>query len=84
MLTPGGTEEQSKTTWAGTLSFESSEKAIAIDPTAARAWIVRGFALHNLSRYEDAVASYARAIELNPFGAEGRRAWNSRGAYLTT
>jgi tetratricopeptide (TPR) repeat protein len=55
---------------------------MAIDPANARTWIVRGFALHNLGRYEDAVASYARAIELNPFGADGRMAWNNRGAAL--
>jgi len=28
------------------------------------------------------VESYARAIELNPSGADGRRAWNNRGAAL--
>jgi superkiller protein 3 len=35
-----------------------------------------------LGKYEKAVESYARAIEYNPLGADGRRAWNNRGAAL--
>jgi len=60
----------------------SCEKAIALDPSAARTWIVRGYAQHCSGKYEAAVESYARAIELNPLGADGRRAWNNRGAAL--
>lgn len=43
-------------------------KALAIDPDNPRTWIVRGFALHILGRFEEAVESYARAIELSPLG----------------
>ncbi len=63
-------------------ALQSCKKALALDPFNARTWIVRGFALHRLGRYEEAVESYARAIELNPLGADGRRAWNNRGAAL--
>ena len=44
--------------------------------------VFSSFALHHLGQYEKAVESYARAIELNPLGADGRRAWNNRGAAL--
>ncbi len=65
------------------MHWESTDKAISLDPGSARTWIVRGFSLHHLGRYEQAVwRSYARAIELNPMGSDGRRAWNNRGAAL--
>jgi tetratricopeptide (TPR) repeat protein len=43
------------------------------------AWNNRGIALYDLGRYEEAVASYDKAIEIKP---DDEEAWNNRGIAL--
>lgn len=50
------------------------EEAVAQDPRSARAWTGKGTALQQLERYEDALAAYDRALELNP-GDEIAQRW---------
>jgi CHAT domain-containing protein/ribosomal protein S16 len=44
-----------------------------------QAWYGRGFALNNLGRYDEAIASYDRAIEIQP---DLHQAWYNRGFAL--
>ena len=46
------------------------DHALAAAPANARALCGRGFALQNLDRLEEAIASYRQAIELDPQFAE--------------
>ncbi len=41
-------------------------KATEIDPQNANAWYNKGFALHYLGKYEEAIAAYDNAIEIDP------------------
>lgn len=41
-------------------------EAIRIDPLKADFYSNRGFAFRKLGRYEEAIADYSKAIELNP------------------
>ncbi len=50
------------------------EEAAAQDPRSAKAWTGKGTALQQLERYEEALAAYDRAIELDP-GDEVARRW---------
>jgi tetratricopeptide (TPR) repeat protein len=50
------------------------EEAAAQDPRSAKAWTGKGTALQQLERYEEALAAYDRAIELDP-GDEVPRRW---------
>ncbi len=45
----------------------------------AEAWYNRGIALRKMERYADAVASYDKALTINPSNAE---AWLNRGVAL--
>jgi tetratricopeptide (TPR) repeat protein len=54
-------------------SYEEDLKANLDDATA---WFNRGLALGDLSRYDEALESFDRAIQLQPDDA---RAWNNRG-----
>src|SRR3954464_13240990 len=47
-------------------SIDLLNKAIAENPTSALAYYNRGFALDNLDRLEDALASYDHALQLDP------------------
>lgn len=42
------------------------EEAIAQDLKSAKAWAGKGTALQQLERYEEALAAYDRALELDP------------------
>jgi tetratricopeptide (TPR) repeat protein len=52
---------------------------IQLQPDDEEAWFQRGFVLYKLQRYEEAIASYDRAIEFNALDAE---AWGNRGGVL--
>ncbi|NET57784.1 MAG: tetratricopeptide repeat protein [Symploca sp. SIO2E6] len=39
---------------------------IEIEPDYANAWNNRGFALHKLDKYQEALTSYDKAIEIQP------------------
>lgn len=43
-----------------------AESAVRQQPERANLWIVQGEIYHQLKRYDDAVASFSKAIELNP------------------
>jgi serine/threonine protein kinase len=45
------------------------QRALAIDPHYAFAWIGRGIALRNLKRYEESLQAQERAIQLSPDNA---------------
>jgi tetratricopeptide (TPR) repeat protein len=46
------------------------ERALAIDPDSQEGWHLRGVVLSELRRYDEAVASFDRALEIN-FRAQG-------------
>ena len=50
------------------------EQALAQDPKSAAAWTGKGTALQQLERYDEALAAYDRALELDP-GNELARRW---------
>ncbi|MFN6440364.1 MAG: CHAT domain-containing protein [Nostoc sp. DedSLP01] len=50
-----------------------------ISPTVSEAWHNRGLALGNFGRFEEAIASYDKAIQLKP---DDYSAWNYRGLAL--
>ncbi|MGK7948242.1 MAG: tetratricopeptide repeat protein [Xenococcaceae cyanobacterium] len=50
---------------AGNLEFDY-DKAVALIPDNDSAWYNRGIALRKLGRYEEAIASYDKALEINP------------------
>ena len=52
------------------------EKACKLAPEVARYHMRLGDSLQKLSRYEDAIGSYATSLELEPRNAP---AWNNRG-----
>ena len=47
-------------------AIASYDKAIAISPSYAEAWLNRGVALDYLGRYDEAIASYDKVIALQP------------------
>ena len=47
-------------------AVENFDRAIALDPDFAEAWISRGIALFALGRFGEAAASYDRALALHP------------------
>ena len=47
-------------------AIASYDKAIAINPSYAEAWLNRGVALDYLGRYDEAIASYDKVIALQP------------------
>jgi predicted O-linked N-acetylglucosamine transferase (SPINDLY family) len=61
------------------LGLRVSDQAIQLKPDYAEAWSNRGNALHELKRYDEAIASHERALELKPDYAE---AWSNRGNAL--
>jgi len=65
--------------------LEAYDEAIRLDPENVEAWTYRGFALagladrtNNESLYEDALASYDRALEVDP----DPRSWMDKGYLL--
>jgi len=42
-------------------------KSLEIDPIFVEAWYVKGVALHNVQRYDEAQYCFDRAIALDPF-----------------
>ena len=53
---------------------------VPVHPDSAEAWHNRGVALSRLKRFDDALASFSKAIERAPGTADG---WKGRGsAYL--
>ena len=46
-------------------ALEQADKALALDPGSAFAWTVRGGALMQLQRFDDALIAYDRAIGLS-------------------
>ncbi len=50
-----------------------------LDPNLVVSWIEKGVALHNLSRYDEAVRALDEAIKLDPNYAD---AWNTKGVVL--
>ena len=53
-----------------TEAVERFDKALALFPNFAEAWLGRGNALRELKRYEDAFAAYNKAAALKPNLAE--------------
>jgi len=54
--------------YRGSASFSASnyDAAIELAPAFAWSWHARGMAQHNLNRFQDAIADYSKAIELDP------------------
>ncbi|MEI2761479.1 tetratricopeptide repeat protein [Methanothrix soehngenii] len=51
-----------------------------IDPQDANAWTIKGIALYDLGKYDEAIQAYDQAIRINPQFAE---AWYNKGVALT-
>ncbi|MBW7864356.1 MAG: tetratricopeptide repeat protein [Candidatus Hydrogenedens sp.] len=47
-------------------ALKMSQRAVSLDPARADLWIIQGESLHALERYEEAIASFNKAIELQP------------------
>ncbi|MEP6997743.1 MAG: tetratricopeptide repeat protein [Betaproteobacteria bacterium] len=58
------------------------EKAIAVNPNVAGPYVTRGVYLHRVKRYAEAIASYQRALALNPDSMNTH--YNLALAYLET
>jgi len=52
------------------------DKALAIDSGNISSWINKGVNLHELERYEEAIACYDKALAINP---DNISAWNNKG-----
>ena len=57
---------------------QQAEKLVAIRGNALD-WIIQGYCLGWLKRYEEAIASYDKALEIKP---DFQEAWNNRGSAL--
>ena len=57
-------------------ALEASEKAIALNPGYAPAWVYKGIALKKMGRLEEALSVYNTALELDPADAD---TWYNRG-----
>jgi len=55
------------------------DRALALNPQVAAAWLNKGLPLTSLGRFEEALASYDRALALNPQYA---KAWTNKGHVL--
>ena len=55
------------------------DRALALDPNDAGAWINKGTALWGLKRFEDAVDAYDKALAVDPNFA---LAWNNKAISL--
>lgn len=53
----------------GERGLEDLERALALDPENASAWLERGKILHGLGRMEDAVAAFRKGVEHKPWSA---------------
>ncbi len=49
-----------------TTAIQSSDNAIAINPRIAIAYVIKGLALFNLTRYDEALSCYDKALEVRP------------------
>jgi Tfp pilus assembly protein PilF len=58
------------------------EKAIAINPNVAGTYVTQGVYLHRVKRYREAIASYQRALAIDPDSINGH--YNLALAYLET
>ena len=47
-------------------SVALTERAVALNPNLARAWVVNGFSRLYLAQHDEALASFQRALRLNP------------------
>ena len=56
------------------------DKALALKPDLAEAWLGRGNVLSKLKRLDEAIASHDKALALDP---ELTEAWCGRGNVLT-
>ena len=61
-------------------SLDESEKEIARDSRSAYAWFWRGEALRGMGRYQEALQSYDRSLEISPEKAIS--SWRSKGYAL--
>jgi TolB-like protein/tetratricopeptide (TPR) repeat protein len=59
------------------LARNAIDRALALDPNLAEAYIAQGMLLADSYEFEDALASLEKAIEINPSLVEGR-IWRSR------
>ncbi len=64
---------------SSTTHLNSCSNQVAIEPTPSQNCYYHGEALASLERYEEALTSFNKAIELNPSYCE---AWTFRGAVL--
>jgi tetratricopeptide (TPR) repeat protein len=62
------------------LARENIDRALALDPELADAYVARGMLFADEYRYDEALASIEQAIAINPSLAE---AWNWRGRLLS-
>ncbi len=53
------------------------DAALAIDPDFTEAWIAEGVALHNLKRYDAAIACYNKSLEI--LGSPDAGTWHLKG-----
>ena len=58
------------------------EKAIATNPNVAGTYVTQGVYLHRVKRYREAIASYQRALAIDPDSLNGH--YNLGLAYLET
>jgi tetratricopeptide (TPR) repeat protein len=58
------------------------EKAIALNPNVAGTYVTQGVYLHRVKRYREAIASYQRALAIDPDSINGH--YNLALAYLET
>ena len=61
------------------LGLRVSDQAIQLKPDYAEAWSNRGNALHELKRFDEAIAHYDKALSLKPDYAKG---WSNKGSTL--
>ncbi len=61
-------------------AFAAYDKALALKPDLADAWLGRGNVFYALKRYDEAFAAYDKALALKPDLAE---AWLGRGNVFT-
>jgi tetratricopeptide (TPR) repeat protein len=62
-------------------AVDDLDRALPDDDDPAAAWTLRGHALHKLGRFEDALASYHKALQLDPDNSICQ--WNLSNAELT-
>jgi tetratricopeptide (TPR) repeat protein len=61
--------EGGEASWGGR-AREAAQRAVGLEPSLAAAWCALGDAQHALGRPREAVAAYAKAVEVAPFAVE--------------